>query len=107
MLWIAHHFPQLSIDAFGGGHGQTLLQNLPLVIHDGKPQRPVLYAVNQAARTAGLQPGMALAAARAVTVVRRVTANRRTVASGNLRERIGLTLLNVLTEGKRVCLDRR
>ncbi len=67
MLWIAHHFPQLSIDAFGGGHGQTLLQNLPLVIHDGKPQRPVLYAVNQAARAAGLQPGMALAAARAVT----------------------------------------
>lgn len=67
MLWIAHHFPQLSIDAFGGGHGQTLLQNMPLVIHDGKPQRPVLYAVNHAARAAGLQPGMALAAARAVT----------------------------------------
>jgi protein ImuB len=67
MLWIALHFPQLSIDAFGGGHGQTLLQDLPLVIHDGKPQRPVLYAVNQAARAAGLQPGMALAAARAVT----------------------------------------
>ncbi len=67
MLWIALYFPQLSIDAFGGGHVQTLLQDLPLVIHHGKPQRPVLYAVNPAARAADLQPGMALAAARAVT----------------------------------------
>ncbi len=67
MLWIALHFPQLSIDAFGGGHGQTLLQDMPLVIHDGQSRRPVLYALNLAARNAGLQPGMTLAAARAVS----------------------------------------
>jgi protein ImuB len=66
MLWIALHFPQLAIDCVSRGHGETLLADLPLAIHAGTAQRPVLYALNSAAREAGLKPGMALAAARAV-----------------------------------------
>lgn len=66
MLWIALHFPQLAIDCVSRGHGETLLSSLPLVIHAGPAQRPTLYALNSAAREAGLKPGMALAAARAV-----------------------------------------
>ena len=66
MLWIALHFPQLAIDCVSRGHGETLLSSLPLVIHAGPAQRPILYALNSAAHEAGLKVGMALAAARAV-----------------------------------------
>jgi len=66
MLWIALHFPQLSIDCVMRGHGESLLSNLPLAIHAGPSQRPTLHALNTAAREAGLKPGMALAAARAI-----------------------------------------
>jgi protein ImuB len=66
MLWIALHFPQLAIDCVSRGHGEALLSSLPLVIHAGPAQRPTIYAVNSAAREAGLKLGMALAAARAV-----------------------------------------
>lgn len=66
MFWIALHFPQLAIDCVSRGHGETLLSSLPLVIHAGPAQRPTLYALNSAAREAGLKPGMALAAARGV-----------------------------------------
>ncbi len=66
MLWIALHFPQLAIDCISRGHGEALLADMPLAIHSGQAQRPTLYALNAAAREAGLKPSMALAAARAV-----------------------------------------
>jgi protein ImuB len=66
MLWIALHFPNLALDSLVRGHGEQLLANMPLAITDGPAQRPTLFALNAAARDAGLRLGMPLAAARAV-----------------------------------------
>jgi protein ImuB len=65
MLWIALYFPQLALDSLTRGAGESLLKNLPLVIHHGEARRPIIYALNTAAREAGLRVGMPLAAARA------------------------------------------
>ena len=78
MLWIALHLAQLSIDCVMRGHGESLLSDLPLAIHAGPLQRPTLHALNVTAREAGLKPGMALAAARAICGT--LTAMPRSVA---------------------------
>ena len=66
MLWIGLHFPQLALDTLVPGYGNALVADLPLVVYEGPPQRPVLMALNRAAERAGLKIGHTLAAARAV-----------------------------------------
>lgn len=72
MLWIALEFPNLALDAVnrcggsGGVGGHDLMRDLPIVVTDGPATRPVLYAINTAARDAGMNVGMTLASARAM-----------------------------------------
>jgi protein ImuB len=67
MLWIALTFPHLAIEAINrldAAQDSTLVAALPVVVTDGPATRPLLHAVNAAARDAGLHPGMTLASAR-------------------------------------------
>lgn len=79
MLWIALHFPELSLEAVNrtGRLGpvvlntvadadNTLIHDLPLVVTEGPATRPVLHATNAAARDVGINAGMTLASARAM-----------------------------------------
>ncbi len=78
MLWIALEFPNLSLDAVNrcGGSFATavmsgvgshdLLRDLPIVVTDGPAARPLLHAINAAARECGMNVGMTLASARAM-----------------------------------------
>ena len=43
-----------------------MLVELPFAVQDGPEERPVILAANRAARKAGIGPGMALGAARAL-----------------------------------------
>lgn len=64
MLWACILFPQLALDGvLRNGQGA----DKPLVLLAGSAQRPVLQAVNPAARKLGLKPGLTLAAAQALT----------------------------------------
>lgn len=62
MLWIALFLPELPLQVSHRG----LLPDLPLVVSDGRPQRPVVLAANGPAQEAGIRPGMAIAAAQAL-----------------------------------------
>ena len=75
MLWIALEFPHLSLEAVNrcGGYGgvgdeggHDLMRDLPVVVTDGPAARPILHALNAAARDAGMNAGMTLASARAM-----------------------------------------
>jgi protein ImuB len=73
MLWIALEFPHLALDAvnrcgdvYGVGEGHDLIRDLPIVITAGSNTQPLLYALNAAARDAGISVGMTLASARAM-----------------------------------------
>ena len=61
-LWIALYLPDLPLQAAGRG----LLVELPFAVQAGPEERPVILAANRAARKAGIEPGMALGAARAL-----------------------------------------
>ena len=63
MDWACIFLPQLAIDGVLRRHPEP---DAPLVLIGGPVQRRVLHAVNPAARAAGLQPGMPLAAAQAL-----------------------------------------
>jgi protein ImuB len=63
MRWACLFLPQLAIDGVLRRHPDP---QAPLVLVSGPAQRRVLHAVNPAARTAGLRPGMPLAAAQAL-----------------------------------------
>ncbi|HEV8692817.1 MAG TPA: DNA polymerase Y family protein, partial [Lysobacter sp.] len=66
MRWACLLLPQLAID---GVLRRQPDPDAPLVLISGPTQRRVLHAVNPAARTSGLRPGMPLAAAQALTGV--------------------------------------
>lgn len=75
MLWIALEFPHLSLEAVnrcggsggvGDEGGHDLMRDLPVVVTDGPAARPILHAINAAARDAGMNAGMTLASARAM-----------------------------------------
>ncbi len=87
MLWIALEFPHLSLEAVNrcsglGGvesmgavdptsgavevDGHDLMRDLPVVVTDGPATRPILHAINAAAREIGMNAGMTLASARAM-----------------------------------------
>jgi len=81
MLWIALEFPDLALDAVnrcgdvygvgmgigaGEGGGHDLIRDLPIVVIAGANTRPILYALNAAARDAGMSVGVTLASARAM-----------------------------------------
>ena len=73
MLWIALEFPDLALDAVnrcgnvdGLGEGHELIRDLPIAVTAGPNTRPFLYALNTAARNAGMSVGMTLASARAM-----------------------------------------
>jgi protein ImuB len=69
MLWIALTFPHLSLEAINrtdAARNTTLIDQLAVVITDGPASRPLLHALNGAAREAGLSAGMTLASARAM-----------------------------------------
>ena len=61
-LWIALYLPDLPLQAAGRG----LLVELPFAVLGGPAERPIILAANRAARKAGIAPGMALGAARAL-----------------------------------------
>ena len=62
MLWIALFLPELSLQIAGRGASEPSL----LAVSDGPSNRPVIVAASNAARQAGVTPGMPLAAARAL-----------------------------------------
>lgn len=62
MLWIAMLLPELPLQVSHRG----LLPDLPLVVCDHHAQRPLVLCTNPPARQAGIVPGMAVAAARAL-----------------------------------------
>ncbi|MGN6702570.1 MAG: Y-family DNA polymerase [Burkholderiaceae bacterium] len=62
MLWIAMLLPELPLQVSHRG----LLPDLPLVVCDHQTQRPLVLCANPLARNAGIVPGMAVAAARAL-----------------------------------------
>jgi protein ImuB len=73
MLWIALEFPNLALDAVNRcgtisdlGEGHDLIRDLPIAVIAGTNTRPLLYALNAAARDAGMSVGMTLASARAM-----------------------------------------
>ncbi|HEY0660730.1 MAG TPA: DNA polymerase Y family protein [Lysobacter sp.] len=63
MRWACLLLPQLALDGVLRRHPAP---EAPLVLVSGPAQRRVLYAVNPAARTLGLRPGLSLAAAQAL-----------------------------------------
>jgi protein ImuB len=63
MRWACLLLPQLAIDGVLRRHPNP---DAPLVLISGPVQRRLLHAVNPAARTLGLRPGMLLAAAQAL-----------------------------------------
>jgi protein ImuB len=64
MLWIALYLPEWSLQAALTGALQQM-HALPIVIAEGSAQRPQVRAANAVARTAGIEIGMPIAAARA------------------------------------------
>ena len=64
MRWACLLLPQLAIDGILRRHPEP---DAPLVLFSGPAQRRLLHAVNPAARTLGLRPGMPLAAAQALS----------------------------------------
>lgn len=81
MLWIGLELPNLALDAVNRGgcrsgdlptansgydrvEADTLMPDLAVVVTDGPATRPRLYAINPAARDAGMNVGMSLASAR-------------------------------------------
>lgn len=59
-LWLCAHFPELALEVLG------LDRSWPVAAVEDRKGRPCLHAVSQAARQAGVEAGMALAAARAL-----------------------------------------
>lgn len=59
MLWIALFLPELSLQIAGRGAQYSV----PLAVSDGPRNRPWILTANAAARAAGVEPGMTLAAA--------------------------------------------
>ena len=59
-LWLCAHFPDLALEVLG------LDPSLPVAAVEERKGRPCLHAVSPAARQAGVEAGMALAAARAL-----------------------------------------
>ncbi len=79
MLWIALIFPRLSLEAVNRTNvGGALIDALTLVVTDGPESRPVLHAVNAAARAVGLSVGMTLASARAMDATLVAVSRERT-----------------------------
>ena len=62
MLWLCLYLPQLPLEVFTRG----CEDGSPLVVHCGSVGRPRVVAANPSARSAGINSGLALAAARAL-----------------------------------------
>lgn len=65
-LWLALAFPSLALQRAQRALAPALARTLPLAIVDGPVQRREVLACNGAARDAGIQDGMKLAAAQAL-----------------------------------------
>jgi protein ImuB len=63
MLWIALYLPELSLQIAARG----LLRDRAIVIKDGPANRPIVIATNDLARSLGIQLGVPVAAAQALT----------------------------------------
>lgn len=62
MLWLCIHLSRLPLEIFTRGSED----DYPLVVHCGAAGRPRVVAANASAAVAGIKPGLALAAARAL-----------------------------------------
>ena len=67
MLWIALYLPDLPLEVVNrvqaGDAATSLIVDLPLAVSDGPDNRPFVLSANARARSAGVHPGMAVAAA--------------------------------------------
>ena len=63
MLWIALSIPELSLQIAARGMAQVRA----MVIQDGPANHPIVIAANERALALGIQPGMPIAAAEALT----------------------------------------
>ncbi|HYA59592.1 MAG TPA: DNA polymerase Y family protein [Burkholderiaceae bacterium] len=66
-IWLALNLPALSLQLAQRALNPALARNLPLAIVDGSAQRKDIVFCNGKARSAGVLPGMKLAAAQALT----------------------------------------
>ncbi|MGJ8514417.1 Y-family DNA polymerase [Carnimonas bestiolae] len=62
LRWVALYFPRLALDAVLRHQPQP---HAPLILIDGPAQRRRVHSANTPARASGIEPGMAVAAARA------------------------------------------
>jgi protein ImuB len=87
-MWIALYTPKLPLQAACRG----LLIDLPLVIADGPEARPIVFAANIAARQLGIQEGLNISSARALSA-ELIVLPRSSEAEQRAIEQIALTAL--------------